>query len=63
VRRYVSMSFGSIEGLSAMRRNQAQRRSRAAERRDGGRRGLGDDSEGMATRTLITASWIIAMVC
>jgi hypothetical protein len=57
------MSFASIEVLGAMRRNQAQRRSRAAETRDGGRRGLGDDSSGMATRTLITASWIIAVMC
>jgi hypothetical protein len=57
------MSFGSIEALSAMRRNQAQRRARVAKRRDGGRRELGDDSEGMATRTLITASWIIAVMC
>lgn len=50
------MSFASIEVLGAMRQNQAQRRSRDAETRDGGRRGLGDDSIGMATRTLITAS-------
>jgi hypothetical protein len=56
------MSFNSIEALGAMRRNQAQRRSRVAKRRDGGRRELGEDGEGMATRTLITASWIIAVM-
>jgi hypothetical protein len=56
------MSFSSIDVLSAMRRNLAQRRSRAVETRDGGRRGLGDDGKWMATRTLITASWIIAAI-
>jgi len=50
------MSFNSIEVLGAMRDYQAQRRSRAAETRDGRHRELGQYGNGLATRTLITAS-------